>query len=68
MRIQEYSSLKSIADLLENVEALIGETTLVMYMLNRLNEWFDHIINVIKHQKLFPSFGEAKNMLELEET
>lgn len=38
MRIQEYSSLKSIADLLENVEALIGETTLVMYMLNRLNE------------------------------
>lgn len=37
-------------------------------MLNGLNEKFDHIINVIKHQKLFPTFEEAKNMLEMEET
>ena len=37
-------------------------------MLNGLNEKFDHIINVIKHQKPFPTFEEARNMLELEET
>lgn len=67
--IQEYSQgLKSIADLLENVEAPVSDKTLVMYMLNGLNERFDHIINVIKHQKPFPSFEEARNMLELEET
>lgn len=67
--VHEYSqSLKSIADLLENVEAPVSDKTLVMYMLNGLNEKFDHIINVIKHQKPFPTFEEARNMLELEET
>lgn len=69
MTIHEYShSLKSIADLLENVEAPVSDKTLVMYMLNGLNEKFDHIINVIKHQKPFPSFEDAKSMLEMEET
>jgi len=67
--VQEYAQgLKSIADLLENVDAPVGDKTLVMYMLNGLNERFDHIINVIKHQKPFPTFEEARNMLELEET
>ena len=52
MSIHDYSlSLKAIADLLENVEAPVSDKTLVMYMLNGLNERFDHIINVIKHQK-----------------
>ena len=67
--IHEYSQdLKSIADLLENVDAPVSDKTLVMYLLNGLNEKFDHIINVIKHQKPFPTFEEARNMLELEET
>ena len=67
--IHEYSqSLKAIADLLENVEAPVSDKTLVMYMLNGLNEKFDHIINVIKHKKPFLAFDEARNMLEMEET
>lgn len=67
--IHDYAQgLKSIADLLQNVDAPVSDKTLVMYMLNGLNERFDHIINVIKHQKPFPSFEEARNMLELEET
>lgn len=37
--VQEYSqSLKAIADFLENVEALVSDKTLVMYMLNGLNK------------------------------
>ncbi|XP_009124323.2 uncharacterized protein LOC103849267 [Brassica rapa] len=67
--IHEYSqSLISIADLLENVKAPVSDKILVMYMLSGLNEEFDHIINVIKHQKPFPTFEESRNMLELEET
>ncbi|XP_048626756.1 uncharacterized protein LOC125594716 [Brassica napus] len=67
--VREFSQeLKSIADLLENVDAPVSDKTLVMYMLNGLNEKFDHIINVIKHQKPYPTFEEARNMLELEET
>ncbi|XP_013709326.1 uncharacterized protein LOC106413025 [Brassica napus] len=48
--VREFSQeLKSIADLLENVDAPVSDKTLVMYMLNGLNEKYDHIINVIKH-------------------
>lgn len=66
MTVHEYSqSLKLIAFLLANVEAPVNDKTLVMYM---LNDKFDHIINVIKHEKPFPSFEEAINLLELEET
>ncbi|XP_033139400.1 uncharacterized protein LOC117131051 [Brassica rapa] len=65
---KESWSLISSADLLENVEAPVSDKTLVMYMLSGLNEEFDHIINVIKHQKPFPTFEEARNMLALEET
>ena len=69
LSVHDYSqSLKSLADLLENVEAPISDKTLVMYMLNGLNEKYGHIINMIKHQKPFPSFEEARNMLEMEET
>lgn len=39
-----------------------------MYMLNGLNDKFDYILNVVKHQKPFPSFDDAKNMLEMEES
>lgn len=61
MTIQDYcQSLKSLSDLLANVDAPVNERTLVMYMLNGLNERFDNIINVIKHQKPFPSFEDAK--------
>ncbi|CAL9245815.1 unnamed protein product [Arabidopsis halleri] len=69
MTIRDYcQKLKSVADLLTNVDAPVNERTLVMYLLNGLNEKFDNIINVIKHKEPFPSFDSAKSMLELEET
>lgn len=68
MAIQEYcQKIKSLADLLSNVDAPVNERTLVMYLLNGLNEKYDNIINVIKHKEPFPSFDNAKSMLEMEE-
>lgn len=67
--IQEYcQKIKSLADLLTNVDAPVNERTLVMYLLNGLNERFDNIINVIKHKEPFPTFAVAKSMLEMEES
>ena len=60
--------LKSIFDLLENLDAPVADRTLVMYLLNGLNEKYDNIINVIKHKDPFPSFDNAKSMLLNEET
>lgn len=69
LSIHEYcQQLKSIADLLSNLDAPVADKTLVMYMLNGLNDKFDYVLNVIKHQKPFPSFDDAKNMLEMEES
>lgn len=66
--IRDYAqSLKSLADLLCKLDSPVSERNLVMYMLNGLNEKFDNIINVIKHQKTFPLFDDVKSMLQDEE-
>lgn len=66
--IRDYAqTLKSLADLLSNLDSPVIDRNLVMYMLNGLNEKFDNIINVIKHQNPFPSFDDAKSMLQDEE-
>lgn len=57
-----------MSDLLQNVDAPVADRTLVMYLLNGLNEKYDYIINVIKHKDSFPTFEDAKNMLEMEES
>ena len=59
--------LKSIADLMANVDAPVSEKTLVTYLLNGLNEKYDNIINVIKHRQAFPTLEQARSMLILEE-
>ena len=59
--------LKTIADLLSNVEAPVSERTLITYMLNGLNGKYDNIINVIMHRQPFPTFEEARSMLIIEE-
>ena len=67
--IQAYcQKLKSISDMLANVDAPVSERNLVMYMLNGLNEEFDNRINIIKHKDPFLSFETAKSMLQSEET
>ncbi|XP_010463443.1 PREDICTED: uncharacterized protein LOC104744124 [Camelina sativa] len=68
LSIRDYfQKIKSVADLLANVDAAVNDRNLVMYLLNGLNEKFDNILNVIKHKEPFPSFDVAKSMLELEE-
>lgn len=59
--------LKSIADLMTNVDAPVSERTLVTYLLNGLNAKYDNIINVIMHRQPFPTFDQARSMLLLEE-
>lgn len=61
-------TLKSISDLLSNLDAPVPDRTLVMYLLNGLNEKFDNITNVIKHKEPFSTFDDAKSMLLNEET
>ncbi|CAL9218493.1 unnamed protein product [Arabidopsis halleri] len=66
--VAEYcQKMKSTAALLSNVGTPVTDRTLVMYIINGLNEKFDNIINVIKHKEPFPSFDTAKTMLEWEE-
>ncbi|XP_013708972.1 uncharacterized protein LOC106412597 [Brassica napus] len=67
--VQEYcQTLKSTSDLLANLDAPVPDRTLVMYLINGLNEKFENIINVIKHKEPFPTFDSAKTMLLNEET
>ncbi|CAA7029694.1 unnamed protein product [Microthlaspi erraticum] len=67
--VEDYCQrLKSISDLLKNVDAPVPDRMLVTYMLNGLNDKFDNIINVIKHREPFPTFEVARSMLESEET
>ena len=68
MTIHSYcQELKSIADVLSNVDAPVNERALVTYLLNGLNAKYDNIINVIMHRQPFPSFEDARSMLLLEE-
>ncbi|XP_010470372.1 PREDICTED: uncharacterized protein LOC104750293 [Camelina sativa] len=60
--------LKTLSNLLANIDSLVTDRQLVMYMLNGLNDKFDSIINVIKHKSPYPSFTVARSMLQLEET
>ena len=66
--IQDYcQDLKSISDLLANVDAPVSERTLVTYMVNGLSDKFANIINVIMHRQPFPTYDQARSMLVLEE-
>ncbi|KFK41202.1 hypothetical protein AALP_AA2G098700 [Arabis alpina] len=69
LSVEDYcQKLKSLSDLLANIDAPVRDRTLVMYMLNGLNERFDNIINVIQHREPFPTFDIARSMLEREES
>ncbi|CAL9222402.1 unnamed protein product [Arabidopsis halleri] len=68
LRVENQFRDNKEAHLLTNVDIAVNEHTLVMYLLNGLNEKFDNIINVIKHKEPIPSFDSAKSMLEMEES
>ncbi|KAG7599937.1 Ribonuclease H-like superfamily [Arabidopsis suecica] len=68
LTVQEYCrKLKSLSDLLANVDSPITDRQLVMHCLNGLNEKFDGIHNVIRHRTPFPSFNTTRSMLQSEE-
>ncbi|XP_010462906.1 PREDICTED: uncharacterized protein LOC104743537 [Camelina sativa] len=68
LTIHDYcQKLKSIADLLANLDSPVTDQALVIHLLNGLSDKFDDIINVIKHKSPFPGFLEARSMLTMEE-
>ncbi|XP_010444912.1 PREDICTED: uncharacterized protein LOC104727509 [Camelina sativa] len=68
MSITDYNhKLKSLSDLLANLDSPVSDRSLVMHMLNGLSDKFDNIINVIQHQTPFPSFTKARSMLLMED-
>lgn len=68
LSIHDYcNKLKTLSDLLANLDSPVPEKSLVMHLLNGLSEKFDNIINVIKHKVPFPSFLETRSMLSMEE-
>lgn len=68
MNITDYThKLKSLSDLLANLDSPVTDRALVMHMLNGLSDKFDSIINVIQHQTPYPTFTKARSMLLMEE-
>ena len=66
--VQEYCrKLKSLSDLLANIESPVTDRQLVMHCLNGLNDKFEGIHNVIRHRSPFPSFHTTRSMLLAEE-
>lgn len=68
LSVQEYCrKLKSLSDLLANVELPVTDRQLVMHCLNGLNDMFEEIHNVIRHWSPFPTFHTTRSMLLAEE-
>lgn len=68
LSVKEYCrKLKTLSDLLANVNSPVSDLVLVMHCLNGLNEKFDGIHNVIRHRSPFPSFSTCRSMLQSEE-
>ncbi|XP_010436720.1 PREDICTED: uncharacterized protein LOC104720527 [Camelina sativa] len=59
--------LKTLFDLLANVDSPVTDRGLVLHLLNSLTHKFYSLINVIKHREPFPSFSTARSMLIMEE-
>lgn len=68
LSVHDYcQKLKTLSDLLANVDSPVSDRVVVTHMLNGLSEKFDNIINIIKHRQPFPSFSAARSMLIEEE-
>lgn len=64
LSIQDYCrQLKSLSDLLANVDSPVTDRALVMHFLNGLTEKYDNIQNIIRHRSPFPTFHTARSML-----
>ncbi|XP_010474091.1 PREDICTED: uncharacterized protein LOC104753554 [Camelina sativa] len=64
MTVLDYcQKLKTLSDLLANVDSPVTDRVVVMHMLYGLSEKFDNIVNIIKHRQPFPSFSTAISIL-----
>ncbi|KAL4570763.1 hypothetical protein LXL04_026425 [Taraxacum kok-saghyz] len=59
--------IKTIADMLDNLEAPVPEHNLLAYKLAGLTKKFHYIATTIKYQKHLPSLWEARAILTMEE-
>ncbi|XP_023743008.1 uncharacterized protein LOC111891159 [Lactuca sativa] len=59
--------VKSLADLMENMDAKVSEINLFSYMLNGLSAKYRHMATTIRHQRPVPSFWDTRSMLVLED-
>lgn len=55
--------IKSLADLLDNLNNPVPEKNLVAYTLNDLSPKFHHIATTIRHRNPLPTFMETRSML-----
>jgi uncharacterized membrane protein YgcG len=60
--------LKSLADQLANVGALVSDHSLVLKMLQGLTEPYSNFVTVMQNKKNLPLFATARSKLALEET
>lgn len=68
LSVHDYcQKMKTLSDLLANVNAPVNDRALVRHLLNGLSSKFDNIINVIKHRSPPCSFNDARSMLKDEE-
>lgn len=66
--ISDYCSrIKTLADLLENLENSVPEINLVSYALNGLSTKYNYIATTIRHRDPLPSFMQMRSMLLIEE-
>lgn len=59
--------IKSMADRLANLGEPVQDRSLVLCLLNGLNEKYDHLKTLLPMQRPFPTFIEARSQLLLEE-
>ncbi|CAH1415824.1 unnamed protein product [Lactuca virosa] len=59
--------IKSIADLLANIDNPIPEKTLVAHLLNGLSSQYEHIATLLRHRDPLPTFLQARSKLLVEE-
>jgi hypothetical protein len=59
--------MKGMADALGDLGEVIIDRTLVLNVLRGLNAKYDHMKALLKRTRLFPTFCEVRNDLQLEE-